>query len=309
MAITSPKSTSKSSNKTKQKLKSKKAVVTTKATVVKPVSVKPIKPVTVPAPTTKKTGRVITDALIERFHRSSAVIYLLLAVVAALIMNDTAFAEFISHLTSDALRSTNQTTFVPAITVLYEVPVKWLVVTLLLFSAIFSFVRSRRYIAREAAAVASGLVPRRWLDFGVSSVLIIYILALITGIQDILIIKLLGGMFILAAGLGWIADRENNAKPGFIRGAYWGGVFAAALPILILAMTSLATAINGMVRSPWYVYATHAVFILGLILWYRNQRRSYRIGAVPAATEYRYLWISYATKVLLVIVLILGFQK
>jgi hypothetical protein len=138
------------------------------------------------------------------------------------------------------------------------------------------------------------------------------IVALLSGITDIVVLKLLAGTMLLSALLGWLADRQNITADRVERSAFYLSGFASILPFAVIAVTAVATVLYGMIRSPWYVYALYAVLLLGFTDVMINQSFRYkRRGqwANAGFVERNYVLVGLVTKALFVGVLILGFMK
>lgn len=224
-------------------------------------------------------------------------------------MNASSYSLTLGHLAKDNLASTTHTVFAPALQSVYDVEARWLVVIVLLLSAVLPLLYLTKLKVRYAAYLnGTRMQPFRWMDIAVTGALMTEIAALLSGVSDIPTLKLIAGVVVVAAALGLIAERQNNAAAKPVRSAYLIGIFTALLPWLLIAAYATATIVYGMVRSPWYVYALYAALLAGLALQARNQRMALR-GANYLIVERNYIAISLLTKAAFAIILITGLAK
>ena len=126
------------------------------------------------------------------------------------------------------------------------------------------------------------------------------------GVQNIITLKLIAGLVILASILGWLSDRENMNAKSPKKAAFYGSVFAYFVAILPVLGSIIGTLIFGSETFPWYVYALSAVLALAFIANAWNQKASIinKAKLEYVAYEQRYLRINQATNLLLVLVII-----
>lgn len=304
MARTTPKS--------QAKTKTLKKPVAAKRTVVKKTEKKLAKPA-------KSTvaAKVSTKALVyqsQLIQKAALILFALLAAVAFVYMTNDTRSFSLSYMVRDQVASQlqNLTVFAPAARTLAEVPVKWLLITLLAVSALFPILNLTVWKDKYETGAATGINLYRWIETGVTTGLMVEIAALLSGVSDIAVLKLLVGLVLLWALLGWLADRQNAAAGLAQRSAFYLSLFAGVLPFILIGMTAGATLLYGMIRSPWYVYALYAVLLLGFTDVVINQLFRYRRRsqwADAGFVERNYTLVGLITKVLFAGVLILGFLK
>lgn len=213
---------------------------------------------------------------VVQWHLISAIVFALAAVAAGVLMRSHTQEVTLGHLTSDVLASQAGTVFAPAQQAFYDLDIKWVLVVMLALSAVFSLLRATRLRALETTAVARRISPVRWLDYAVTYALMVEIVALLSGVRDLVTLKLLAGLTVLSFVLNWTAERENADAARPVRASYLLSVVSGALVVLGIAAYALATPIWGMVRSPWYVYALYAVLGLAFVLGSLNQWNGFR---------------------------------
>jgi hypothetical protein len=227
-------------------------------------------------------------------------------------MKASTYEVTIGHLTNDVLASKTDTVFVAAQHVLFDVDVRWVLVGVLALSAVFSLVRATRLRALEATAVERRLSPVRWIDYAITYALLAEVVALMSGMQDIVTLKLLAGLTALSFILNWVAERENIGANRVVKIGYILSVVSGVLVVLAVAAYALATPIWGMVRSPWYVYALYGVLGAAFVLGSLNQLygfRRFKSWANYLVVDRNSTVLNLLTKAGFAIVLIVGLYK
>ena len=300
-----------------------KAARTTKATASKTVK----KPVTkVPAKTTKSTIKAAeaprvakvnngVTPLLNRIQVQLAIIFAVLAGLAAYFVSTTSVQVFLGHLTKDELASTTGTVLAPAAHVLYEVDYRWLIVGFLVLSAVIALLRGTKYLATESTSVANKANTLRWIDYALTSAVAFSIVALLNGVQDLIALKLCAIAIIVAAYLAWVFEREKSVTNKPTRSIYVVSALLTVIPVLFLVVTMISTYVFGTdgasvaVRSPWYAYAAAAVVSISLLATTRMQWNGFKKSYDFAFLNRNFNRLSVVTKLLLAVILIAGLQK
>ena len=312
MATTTKKTTTKAKTKTTKSTKVKSAAKKTsanKSSAAKTAAPKAAVKATVTnkASTVKKPN--VTLQKLRSLHMAAAGLFILLAVSAAYFMDKVSYQLTLGHLAKDELASKTNTVLAPAIQSVYDVELRWLVVGILLLSAVLPILYLTRLQNRYAAYLnQSRMLPLRWIDYAVTGGLIIQVVALMSGVSDIPTLKVLGGLVAVTAILGLISERQNNESAKPVKSAYYTGLFTGLLPWALIAAYAVATFVHGAVRSPWYVYALYATVLGGFLLMARNQRMEFR-RADYLVVERNYVVINMLTKVAFAAILISGLYR
>jgi hypothetical protein len=263
------------------------------------------------ATTRRGVGRALTAQGLRKLHLISAVVFVVLAVLAAVLMSDTAQQLMRGHLTSDALASQTQTVFAPAQHVMASIQLRWVVVATMLVSA--ALAAWRYYSAlRERRALDSRISAWRWIDFAVTGALVIETIAFLSGMQDLVTLKLLGTLVASSAVFAWIAERENANANRVVKGSFIASFVTGALALLAINAYAVATIVYGIIRSPWYVYALYALAVVTALALALNQIREYRrVGSWGnyLFVERNYIVINLLAKVAFAVILIVGLLK
>jgi hypothetical protein len=220
----------------------------------------------------------------------------------------------IGHLAKDVLASSDgNTVLAPAARAVYDVEIRWLVVVTLVLSAVMPLLSATRLESRYNKFVReSRMEPYRWVDLGVTSGLIVAITALLSGVSDVLVLKLVVDLMIISAVAALIAERQNNNADKTVWSGYVTSLFSGAVPWFLIGAYAVATVVYGAVWSPWYVYALYAVGVVSFVLLAINQWNQYhrtRAWANYLNVERNYSVINIFTKVIFAAVLIIGLQS
>lgn len=235
----------------------------------------------------------------------SIVLSIALGLLVILGMNHTAYQLVLNFWGSNDLASHSTTVFAPANRVVWEIQARWFLFVLLLIGLIVDalFLNSKTSKKKVKEEVSTKF---RSLDFGLTSGLIILIVAILSGVQDIPVLLIIWALVLLASltfahalKLKSIKDSKNLVLiSNLIR----------LLPWLVIAVYACSTIVYGMVRSPWYVYVVYLIglFDLGLIFYLssliNNRNKNQR-------DDIEILIYNRLFKAVFVVVLVIGLLK
>lgn len=298
-------------NKTASKAASKTAAA--RATTAKAKqSVSKTTKVTKPARATSSMKKSTGSSPLHRLHQLSAFLHVIGAVVAAVLMGGASLQFFTGLMTKDELASSASTVFVPAIHHMYDVEIRWVVVVLLALGAVMPLIRVFKRDRFQAVLKAKSN-PLRWADKAVLSGAMVAVVAAISGVEDIMTLKVIGGLIVVTAALGWLAERQNaDPKASPDKSAYFISLLSGALPWLIILAYAFGTPLWGMVRYPWYVYALYASVLVSSAAYAiasYNYVRRFRAWANYEVLERNYLIIDIFARVSFAAILIIGLAK
>lgn len=245
-------------------------------------------------------------------HIVSAVVYVLLAVAAGLVMTDTSFQLTIGHLARNDILSAETTVFAPAVRAVYDIQLRWVLMAVMLLSAIGPVLYATKLEKRYTQYLQqTRMQPYRWFDLGVTGALMMEAIALLSGVNDVMVLKLMGGTVFVTAMLALVAERQNNVAAKPVWSAYLTSIFSGILPWFVVASAAVGTVVWGGVRAPWYVYALYAAFAGGWILIALNERKQYQKTGAWAdylTVERNYAALGLATKVAFAAIMIAGLR-
>jgi hypothetical protein len=204
-----------------------------------------------------------------------------------------------SYLTFD----TATQTLVQAQRTLFELPIGPAVATFFFMSAVAHFLLAwplRRWYERRLAA---NIQPMRWIEYALSSSVMIVVIAALAGIQEMGTLIAIFGVNAAMNLFGWSMESANQGRAKTQWNHYIFGVIAGIVPWLVIgtALWSASTA-PGAAPVPGFVFAIFGslfiafnVFAITMILQYRKIGRwqDYLVG------EKTYMFLSLFAKTLL----------
>jgi hypothetical protein len=124
-----------------------------------------------------------------------------------------------------------------------------------------------------------GMNRARWLEYSLSSSLMIVVIALLVGIYDIASLILIAVANAAMILFGWIMEVQNRTTARTDWSAYWFGVIAGAAPWVAIGIYLIGAGI-GPAGPPAFVYAIYVsifaffnVFALNMALQYKRVGR------------------------------------
>lgn len=194
-------------------------------------------------------------------------------------------------------------TLVPAQRTLFDLPIGPAVATFFFMSAIAHALLAwplRRWYENSLAA---HIQPMRWIEYALSSSVMIVVIAALAGIQEIGTLVAIFGINAAMNLFGWSMESANQGRARTQWNHYVFGVIAGIVPWVVIgiALWSAAT-VPGAAEIPGFVIAIFVslfvafnVFAITMVLQYRKvgRWRDYLVG------EKTYMFMSLFAKTLL----------
>jgi hypothetical protein len=192
--------------------------------------------------------KVINTARIRRSNIIAGVFHLLQMVAVLALAND-----FSLPIVARYMAGPPGSTFAEPITLL-NAPIGLTVAIFLGLSALFHFVvASPKFFARYAAGLENQRNFFRWVEYSISSSVMIVLIAMICGVSDVAAIIAIFGVNASMILFGWL--QEKYEKPG--NGGWLPFIFgciAGLVPWLALSFYVLAIGGPGNTKAPAFVY-------------------------------------------------------
>ena len=246
---------------------------------------------------------------LQNLNLMSAVLFLGLAIAAGVFMKSTTFETTVTHLTANKL---DGGVIVAAYRHFVDVDLRWLLVGFLGLSALGPLLHATTMKAKYAASTKAKVMPWRWVEQGVLQALMVSIVALLLGFQDVVGLKLIAVSILVVNLLSWYAEREFLTDVKQAAKSHLFAMILAGLSVLYLGSSLLATYVYGQVRASWYVYAAFSVIVLTLLMQSIKQMkylRGHKAYKNYDALETRYVALGLVSKLAFAVVLIVGFAK
>jgi hypothetical protein len=151
-----------------------------------------------------------------------------------------------------------------------------LVAAFLFVSALAHFALASPWLHRwYERSVSRGINPARWIEYSISSSLMMVVIAMLVGIYDIAGLILIFALNATMILFGWLMELHNQTTQRTSWIAFWFGCFAGAVPWIAVAIC-----LTGADDPPAFVYGIFAslfvffnVFAVNMLLQYRRLGR------------------------------------
>jgi hypothetical protein len=151
-----------------------------------------------------------------------------------------------------------------------------LVAGFLFLSALAHALLASRWLHRwYERSVSRGINPARWVEYSLSSSLMMVVIAMLVGIYDVASLLLIFALNATMILFGWLMELHNQTTERTSWTAYWFGCFAGAVPWVAVAIY-----LAGAASPPAFVYGIFAslfvffnVFAINMLLQYRRVGR------------------------------------
>jgi Heliorhodopsin len=124
-------------------------------------------------------------------------------------------------------------------------------------------------------SVSRGINPARWIEYSLSSSLMMVVIAMLVGIYDVVALILIFALNATMILFGWLMELHNQTTRQTKWTAYWFGCFAGAVPWIAVAIY-----LAGSKAPPGFVYGIFVslfvffnVFAVNMLLQYRRVGR------------------------------------
>ncbi len=169
---------------------------------------------------------------------------------------------------------------VPLHETLIEIGIGPAVAVFLLLSAIAHFLVSAPGINRwYSANLERGINHARWMEYSLSASVMIVVIAMLVGIYDIASVILIFSLNATMILFGWVMEIMNQRTDKVNWVPYWFGVFAGAVPWLVIAIYLIGSG-NEAGGPPAFVYAIFFsmflffnTFAVNMVLQYKKVGR------------------------------------
>lgn len=247
---------------------------------------------------TRETLEIPAERLtnLRRWNIGAGVLHAASAVAVVVLASDFTLPVTASYLDgppgSDAFSTTT----------LWDVPLAWGVALFFILSALAHGWVSGPGFRRYGADLAQQRNYARWVEYALSSSVMIWLIAQVCGIADVTALVAIFAVNACMILFGWLQEKyEVPGEGGFL--PFWFGCFAGAIPwLLILLVVVLRPGYEGTAEVPGFVYGIVVslfVFfnIFAIVQWLQYKQvgrwKDYLVG------ERTYITLSLVAKSLL----------
>jgi hypothetical protein len=142
---------------------------------------------------------------------------------------------------------------------LFNLSFAWAIAAFFLLSALAHFSVAGPGWASYQAQLLKGRNPYRWLEYSLSASIMIVLIAMLVGIDDIAALIALVGVNASMIGFGWMQERYEAPRAGL--GPFWLGCIAGSIPWI--AITVYLVGPGAHQHAPGFVYGIFfSLFVL-----------------------------------------------
>ena len=134
---------------------------------------------------------------------------------------------------------------------LFSVSFAWAIAAFFALSALAHFTVAGPGWASYQGQLAKGRNPYRWLEYSLSASIMVVLIAMLVGINDIAALVALVGVNASMIGFGWMEERYET--PGTGLGPFWIGCIAGIVPWIAIGIYLIGP--GGNAHPPGFVYA------------------------------------------------------
>ncbi len=202
----------------------------------------------------------ITPNSLRKVNIYAGVLHFVQMIAVLLLSND-----FTLPINATYMSGPPGTTFAEPI-VLFNTPVGLTVAIFLGLSALAHFiVASPKFFPRYSAGLLAKRNYFRWVEYSISSSVMIVLIAQVTGVADVIAIIALFGLNASMILFGWLQEKyENPGNGGWLPFIF--GCIAGAIPWLALLFTVFSIGGVGETAAPVFVY----IIVLTIFLFFNS---------------------------------------
>ena len=231
-------------------------------------------------------------ARLKRLNLIMGVVHLVQALAIIALSTDFALPLTTSFLTFDEATSA----LVPATETQTTLRIGWLVASFSLLSAAAHLTVATVWFESYKGYLARGFNPARWVEYALSSSVMMVVIAMLVGIYDVTALILIFGLNAMMILFGWMMDLLNEGRDRVRWMPFWFGSVAGAIPWVAVAVYLFG---GGPPTFVYFIYvsifATFNVFAIVMVLRYRARGG----WADPLRAERAFIWLSLTAKSLL----------
>lgn len=216
-------------------------------------------------------AKTVTAGGLRRINIIAGLLHLVQMIVVLALSND-----FTLPINATYMSGPPGTTFAPPV-VLFNTPVGLTVAVFLGLSALAHFiVASPQFFGRYSQGLAEQRNYFRWVEYSISSSVMIVLIAQVTGVADITALISIFGVNAAMILFGWLQEKyENPGSGGWLPFIF--GCIAGAVPWLALVFYVFAIGGPGETSAPAFVYGVvFSIFLFfnsfALVQWLQYKK-------------------------------------
>ncbi len=214
-----------------------------------------------------KTPAYVNLANLHKLSGLLAILYVVQVIVVALISHADIFSITSNYLTSDQLLSIGAGKTIKSIGIhhIYDVNLLYIIVILLTFSIVVRLILLTTYRPDYELDLKKGVNKARWVEYAVSTSLILVILGLLSGIDDLATLLLIIGDTVLVSILVLVVELSQTKNTQLYKWLYPLACGVGLLPWLVFIIYDIGTNVLGGTSLPAFVYGLSVTILILLI--------------------------------------------
>lgn len=193
-----------------------------------------------------------------------AVLHFVQAIAVVLLTKSIAWPVTTAFLSQDtiAAKVAGHPVLSPASHTLYHINIAYLVAAFFLLSAIAHGIIATKYRKTYEAELKKGINKARWIEYSISSSVMMVAIALLTGVYDASSLFMIAVFMFITNMLGLVMEYRNQGQKKIDWLPFWLGVVTAAAPWVVVLKYILGTTIYGSGGIPTFVYFIYGSMLL-----------------------------------------------
>ncbi|MFW6046933.1 MAG: heliorhodopsin HeR, partial [Candidatus Woesearchaeota archaeon] len=192
----------------------------------------------------------------------------------------------------------------------WEVPFVQLVAGFLLLTGLFHFIVGTVFNTRYNTDLQRGINKFRWIEYSITSSVMIVLIGLLFGVNDIGAIILLVGLNMTMNLTGWIMEKVNQ----YTEKTNWLAFVVGTIPAILMwgVLFMFAFGNSDPSEVPWFVYAIFASYFFFFNLFPVNMFLQYKkVGKWKEYVfgEKVYMFLSLFSKTILAWIVLAGIMQ
>jgi hypothetical protein len=210
---------------------------------------------------------------LKRFNLIMGFLHLLQGILMIVLSNDTTYPIFTNFLNFN----TETMSLSPEPKLLYELRFGPAVAAFLLISAVAHFYLATIGYKRYTANLAKGMNPTRFVEYALSSSLMIVLIGMLSGLWDLGAIILIFGLNAMMNLFGILMELHNQTTEKTDWTSFIYGSIAGIIPWIVIFLFFLGSVNSGDAKPPDFVYVINPtlfvffnVFAINMVLQYKK---------------------------------------
>ena len=249
---------------------------------------------------------------IQDIYKISIVVYAILALAVVTMVSKVTYQLTWGFLAKDELASKTSAVLVPGSHPAFDLQIRSAILLILALSIIVPYLYIMRLQKQHQQAMKNRVLTLRWIDLGITTAIMVVIIAVLSGVTDIFTLILIAGLMATTCFLGWMAERQAKEAKKLVMPTFIASLFTGSFPWMLIFGYAVATPFLAAVRAPWYIYALYVSSLGSFTLLALNQflqNTGYKQWKDYSFIERNYALISLFSKTAFAVILIIGLKK